>query len=82
MLDLAREIRDGVEARVARRGDGFELAELAQELLADPAAAAAMGEAGRRFGERTLDWSRSVDGLEAFYRETLEAAAAGARRAA
>jgi glycosyltransferase involved in cell wall biosynthesis len=72
--NLGLDVRDGVEARVSRRGDGAELADLAQGLLADPEAADAMGEAGRRFIARRLDWMRSTDRLEAFYRQTLAAA--------
>ena len=69
--NLGLDVVDGVEARVARRGDGAELANLAEPLLADRALADAMGEAGRRFIRRRLDWDRSVAALVTFYRERL-----------
>ncbi|CAN5311763.1 hypothetical protein BH09PSE2_BH09PSE2_06470 [soil metagenome] len=80
--NLGLEVEDGVEAVVSRRGDGFDLADLAQALFALPERAEAIGATRRRFGKRTLDWSRSTDGLEAFYRDVLDAAGAGARQAA
>lgn len=64
--NLGLEVRDGVEAAVLDRGDGTEIADRAEPLLRNEAAALAMGVAGRRFIVRTLDWGRSVVGLEGF----------------
>ena len=80
--NLGLDVVDGVEARVARRGDGAELANLAEPLLADAAVADAMGEAGRRFIRRRLDWDRSTAALEAFYHERLSRRRAGEEVAA
>ena len=73
--NLGLEVRDGAEALVSRRGDGFELADLAALLLDDPERADAVGEAGRRFGARTLDWTRSTAALEGLYRTLLQPSA-------
>ncbi len=70
--NLGLEVEDGVSALVSRRGDGFELAALAERLLRDPGYADAVGEAGRRFAVARLDWNRAVQGLEGFYRQLLE----------
>ena len=80
--NLGLEVEDGVEAVVAHRGDGFDLADLAEPLLADPERAAAIGAAGRRFAQRTLNWDRSTDDLEALYRGLLDGAEASGHRQA
>ena len=79
--NLGLEVSDGVEAAVlvARRGDGAELANLAEPLLADPARADAMGEAGRRFAVARLDWDDQTDRLERFLQEVCAARPAAAR---
>ncbi len=69
--NLGLEVRDGVEAAVLDRGDGVEIADLAEPLLRDPARADAMGAAGARFAARRLRWDRSTEGLERFLRDVL-----------
>ncbi len=69
--NLGLEVEDGVQACVLDRGDGVEIADRAEPLLRDAARADAMGEAGRRFALKRLDWDRSTDQLEAFLRMVL-----------
>ena len=64
--NLGLEVRDGVEAAVLVRGDGVEIADRAEPLLRDEPRAAAIGAAGRRWAQRTLNWGRSAEGLERF----------------
>jgi glycosyltransferase involved in cell wall biosynthesis len=80
--NLGLEVEDGVEAVVSRIGDGSELADLAQGLLADRERAQAIGEAGRAFIRRVLDWDRSAGALEALYAEVLGRKRGAARAAA
>ena len=72
--NLGLEVDDGVEAALLDRGDGVEIADRAEPLLRDPARAAAMGAAGRRFALRRLSWDRAAAGLEVFYGAVLRGA--------
>jgi glycosyltransferase involved in cell wall biosynthesis len=51
-------------------------------LLADPALAARMGQAGRGLAERKYSWHAAALRLEAFFEEILAARRAGAREGA
>ena len=66
-------IEDGVQGRLVEEQDGPAIVGALLELLADPARARAMGEAGRRDAVEKLSW-RAV---AARYREAYELALAG-----
>lgn len=80
--NLGLLVKDGVEALISQRGDGSDLAVLAEALLRDPEGAEVIGEAGRRFAVKRLDWETAVRGLEAFYARILEMRQSLARSAA
>ncbi|MGH9182271.1 MAG: glycosyltransferase family 4 protein [Acidimicrobiales bacterium] len=65
---------DGVSGRLVPVDDAAALATAIEELLGDPAAAAAMGLAGRRMVEARYDPHDLVDRVEAVYRDVLERA--------
>ena len=65
----------GLDVAVGRHYAGGATAEALVQavlaLLADPARAHALGEAGRSYVQQQHDWSRSADQLEAVYAEVL-----------
>lgn len=60
---------DGVNALVVPVADPEAMAAAVDRVLADPALARSLAEAGRRDFERRFTLERSVDGLEALYRD-------------
>src|SRR5262249_17306645 len=67
-------VTDGVEGFLGPVGDVEAMAERLAVLAADPAARAAMGEAGRRSVVSRYRVERLLDDVDALYRELLEAA--------
>lgn len=67
---LGLRLRDGVEARLLQDGRGLEIAQVVAELMADPARAEAIGQAGRE-AARKLDPSVQAAALDAFYAALL-----------
>jgi glycosyltransferase involved in cell wall biosynthesis len=70
-VNIWREIAAADAGRVATTGIG-DVAEKLSTLLADPAAAAAMGARGRHFVATHYDWAEIAVRLEAVYRALAE----------
>ena len=66
----AQLIRSGENGLLAPCGDARAFDELAAQLAADPACAAAMGQAARRTAEQ-LDWAGVLDKIEALFASVL-----------
>jgi glycosyltransferase involved in cell wall biosynthesis len=64
-------IQDGVTGRLVPREDPNALAKAVEEVLADPAAAAMLGQAARRRAEQTYSVERWIGRLESFYERLL-----------
>jgi glycosyltransferase involved in cell wall biosynthesis len=71
--NIASELRDGVDAVLHRTGSPEEIAEKCVVLFRDPARAAAIGAAGRRFAETHFDPAAQAARLEDAYRMTIGA---------
>jgi starch synthase len=69
---VAEVIEDGRSGRIVPIGDAVGLARAVIDLLDDPPAARAMGEAGRQRAEALLGPQHLVDGVVAVYRLVLE----------
>jgi len=65
-------VQDGISGRVVPVGDAGALAAALLDLLADPARARTMGEAGRRHVLERFDHQRAVQGVLAMWRETAD----------
>ncbi len=63
---------DGETGRLVAAGDSASLGQALQEVLADPARARRMGEAGRRRVEAQFSWDRIADRTLAVYRDAIE----------
>jgi len=72
-------LTDGVEGRTVPRGDVEALADALVRTLADPAAAAAAGQAGRRRVVEELTWDRVVDRMAPGLDRALGATSARSR---
>jgi glycosyltransferase involved in cell wall biosynthesis len=68
---VVRHLTDGVDARVVAVGDHRAFGRALVEVLRDPAAAATMGEQGRRVAVTTFDPEHLIDGIEAVYRQSV-----------
>jgi glycosyltransferase involved in cell wall biosynthesis len=68
---VTRHLTDAVNARVVAVGDQHAFAAALLDVLRDPDAAAAMGEAGRRVATAAFDPEHLVDGVEAIYRNLV-----------
>lgn len=60
-------VEDGVHALLLERGDADEIAAAVERLLADPALRLRLGDEGRTFAVRELNWSRAVDRVQELY---------------
>ena len=67
---------DGETGRLVEPGDVAALGQALREVLADPARARRMGEAGRRRVEAHFSWDRIADRTMTVYREAIESARA------
>jgi glycogen synthase len=63
---------DGETGRLVAAGDSASLGQALREVLADPARARRMGEAGRRRVEAQFSWDRIADRTLAVYRDAIE----------
>jgi glycosyltransferase involved in cell wall biosynthesis len=66
-------VEDGVTGRVVQPGDEAALASALRDLLSDPLALAAMGEAGAKRYRARFRVERMLDATEALYRDVLGA---------
>lgn len=64
-------VEDGVQGRLFTPGNVEELVERIRGLLADPAQAHALGQAGRRTVEERFTSARHLEGLMGIYRKTI-----------
>jgi starch synthase len=64
-------VTDGEHGLLAPAGDVTGLADAVQRLVADPAAARAMGAAGRERARESLSRERMVAELDAVYADVL-----------
>lgn len=67
--NVGLELENGREALVLEHGDAEEIAAAVARLADDPELRTSIGEQGRAFALRELRWSRSVEKVEALYRE-------------
>ncbi len=68
---VMRHLTDAVNARVVAVGDEPAFSEALLDVLGNPDAAAAMGQAGQRLAANTFDPEHLVDGVEAIYRNLV-----------
>ena len=64
-------LKDGEEALVLEHGDSAEIADALQRLAADPELRARIGQGGRAFALRNLNWTKNVVALPSFYDRCL-----------
>jgi glycosyltransferase involved in cell wall biosynthesis len=67
--NVGLELENGREAIVLERADPEDIAAAVVRLADDPELRRTIGEEGRRFALRALRWNRTVDKIEALYRE-------------
>lgn len=65
--NIGLHLRDGVEALLLERGDAAEIRAKIELLAADAEMQKAIGQRGREFAVRELQWSRTVSGVESVY---------------
>jgi glycosyltransferase involved in cell wall biosynthesis len=69
--NIGRELTDGLNCKLLHRGDPIEIADAVEELLDDPERRDQMGQAGKLFAIRNLDWSKNVKPIADLYRQIL-----------
>jgi glycosyltransferase involved in cell wall biosynthesis len=69
--NIGRQVKDGVEALVLRRGDGSEIADRLETIFENKAQANALGKSGRLYAKTKLDWAEKTQGLQQFYERIL-----------
>ena len=67
--NLGRELRDGVDAVILRRGDPADIADTCARIFADPDLARRLGENAAAFARRRFDLTANTRGLAEFYRD-------------
>jgi glycosyltransferase involved in cell wall biosynthesis/2-polyprenyl-3-methyl-5-hydroxy-6-metoxy-1,4-benzoquinol methylase len=70
--NLGRFLENGVNCILLDKGDPIEIAAKIERLFFEPELGARIGNAGRSFALARLDWSKNVNCIAAFYRQTLE----------
>ena len=65
--NLGLRLRHGQEALLMERGDALDIAESAQIVLRHSSIGDSIGEAGRAFAVREMNWSTNARRLERFY---------------
>ena len=65
--NIGLHLRDGVEALLLERGDASEIAGRVASLADDPALRLRLGEGGRAFALRELQWSKNVGAVVDLY---------------
>jgi glycosyltransferase involved in cell wall biosynthesis len=71
--NVGRQLEDGVECILLRRGDALEIAAAVERLLDDRELRERIGRGGREFAERTFSWAGSARRLRDFYERVLDA---------
>ncbi|HSJ16870.1 MAG TPA: glycosyltransferase [Solirubrobacterales bacterium] len=66
--NIGADLVDGEDALLLDRGDGVEIADRVDSLIADPDLARRLGRGAREFALHSLDWDENTDRLAAFYR--------------
>jgi glycosyltransferase involved in cell wall biosynthesis len=69
--NIGLRMTDGENAILLSRGDGVEIADLIERLLADPDKMAALGQHAREFAISEFDWNRSGRKLLDFYTQIV-----------
>jgi glycosyltransferase involved in cell wall biosynthesis len=69
--NIGRQLMDGVEAIVLQRGDGTEIADRLMAVFEDKELAKALGQGGRLYAKKNLDWAYKARGLQDFYDRIL-----------
>ncbi len=69
--NLGRFLRDGTDAVLLQEGSAIEIARKISAFVGDPELAARIGQNGRKFALRRLDWETNVPPIKAFYEEIL-----------
>jgi glycosyltransferase involved in cell wall biosynthesis len=68
---VTRHLSDGINARIVPVGDDAAFASALIDVLSDPAAAAALGAAGKRVAQETFDPDHLSAGVEDVYRKVV-----------
>lgn len=72
--NIGNDLVHGENALLLEQGNAMEIVVRVEELLADPALAARLGEGARRFATEQLSWRANATGLADFLRECSDAA--------
>jgi glycosyltransferase involved in cell wall biosynthesis len=67
--NLGRYLRDSEECLLLETGDAAEIADKVQRVLEDRGWGERMGQAGREFAMRELDWERNLEPVLELYRQ-------------
>jgi glycosyltransferase involved in cell wall biosynthesis len=77
--NIGADLTDGDNALLLDRGDGAEIADRVESVIADPDLARRLGRGAREFALRNLDWDENTDRLARFYRRMARSAQEGER---
>ena len=77
--NIGADLTDGDNALLLDRGDGAEIADRVESVIADPELARRLGRGAREFALRNLDWDENTDRLARFYRRMARSAQEGER---
>jgi glycosyltransferase involved in cell wall biosynthesis len=77
--NIGADLSDGENALLLERGDGTEIADRVESLIADPDLAHRLGRRAREFALENLDWDENTDRLADFYTRIAAAAPAEVR---
>jgi glycosyltransferase involved in cell wall biosynthesis len=69
--NIGCKLTDGLNCKLLHRGDPIEIADAVEDLLDDPERRRQMGQAGKEFAIRNLDWSKNVKPVADLYRQIL-----------
>jgi glycosyltransferase involved in cell wall biosynthesis len=75
--NIGNDLKHGENALLLEEGNALEIVARIEELIADPALAARLGEGSRRFALEELSWHDNAVGLAEFFRASMASAAAG-----
>jgi glycosyltransferase involved in cell wall biosynthesis len=74
--NAGRELRDGVDALLLKKGDAPEIADACERIFRDPALGRRLGEGAAAFARTHYDLTKITSGLDALYRRVLAKKAA------
>jgi hypothetical protein len=69
--NLGRYLRDGEECLLLETGDAAEIADKVQRVLEDRRLGERIGQAGREFAMRELDWERNLEPVLELYKQVI-----------